>query len=145
MYAGAPRMIPSKKKAKSRLQNPEIPAVFLVTGSGGGWDSFMSNSVTCFGFQTPANSLVLRLALRQSCNPVARQPEYGPFVHRLCAKRTIKLDGRLVPIEHSPFHPAAAAITRNLRKLDKQRPTAPFPALLRFHEQIFQIEPRPPK
>jgi len=64
-------------------------------------------------------------------------------MHRCCAKCAIEFDRRFIPIEHSPFHPAAAAIARDLRKLDKQGATITFATLLWLHEQIFQIEPRP--
>src|SRR5260370_6881126 len=66
-------------------------------------------------------------------------------MHRRGAKRAIKLDRRFIPIEHGPFHPAAAAITRNLRKLDEQCTTITFATPIRLHEQIFKVKPGPPK
>src|SRR5262249_29256979 len=71
--------------------------------------------------------------------------EHCPFVHWLRAERTIKLNGRLVPIEHSPFHPAAAAVPRDFRKLDEQCAPITFAPLFWFYEQVFQVKPRPPK
>ena len=62
-------------------------------------------------------------------------------MHRCCAKCAIEFDRRLVPIEHCPFHSATPAITRNLRKLYKQRATITFAALLRLNEQIFEVKP----
>src|SRR5439155_24027217 len=44
-----------------------------------------------------------------------------------------------------PFHPAATAIARDLRKIDKQRAAITFATLLRFHEQIFEIKSGSPK
>src|SRR5439155_22513784 len=66
-------------------------------------------------------------------------------MHRLRPERAIKLDRWLVPIEHSPFHPAAAAVPRDLCQLNKQRATVSFAAVLRLHEQIFKIKPGSPQ
>src|SRR5207249_9358931 len=66
-------------------------------------------------------------------------------MHRLRPERAIKLDRWLVPIEHSPFHPAAAAVPRDLCQLNKQRATVSFAAVLRLHEQIFEIKPDSPQ
>src|SRR4029077_18627220 len=76
---------------------------------------------------------------------VARQPEHGPFMQLLCPHRPIKLYPRFVPIEHSPFHPTAAPLPRNFRKLNEQCAPVTFAAQVRFHEQIFEVKPRPPK
>src|SRR6266568_6548051 len=81
--------------------------------------------------------------VRELPDLLAGQSKYCPLVHRLCAKGAIEFDRRLVPIEHRPFHPAAAPITCDLRQLDKQRATVAFAALLRLNEQIFEIKSRP--
>src|SRR2546427_6308159 len=80
--------------------------------------------------------------LRKLRDPITRQPEYGPFLHRFCAQSAIKLDRRFVPIEHSPFHPAAAALQRNLGKIDKQCAAITFSASLWLDEQVFEIKAR---
>src|ERR1043166_2451041 len=73
---------------------------------------------------------------------VARQPKDGPFVHRFRAQSPVELDGRLVPIEHGPLHPAAATITGNVRQMHEQSAAITFAALLWLNEQIFEIKPR---
>src|SRR5207249_4473429 len=73
------------------------------------------------------------------------QSEHGPFVHRLCAERAIKFYSRFIPIEHSPFHPAAAPVPRNFRKLNEQCAPITFAALFRLHEQIFEVKPWSPQ
>src|SRR5438045_7523713 len=56
--------------------------------------------------------------LRELGDSVTGQSEHRPFLHRFRAELTIKLDRRVVPIEHRPFHRAATPITGNLGKLD---------------------------
>ena len=96
---------------------------------------------------TPGADLLLLdlLRLRESGDPIARQSEHGPFLHRLCPERAIKLDRRFIPIEHSPFHPAAAALQRNLGKIDKQCAAITFSASLWLDEQVFEIKARSPE
>src|SRR5262249_2958722 len=48
-----------------------------------------------------------------------RPPVPGPLIHRHSAKTLIEIDGRLVPVEHAPLQPPAAALLRNLRKLNQ--------------------------
>src|SRR4029077_9917002 len=83
--------------------------------------------------------------VREARNSVTRQPKHRPFVHWLRVESAIKLYRRFVPIEHSPFHPAAAPVPRNFRKLNEQCAPITFAALFRFHEQVFEVKPRPPQ
>src|SRR5439155_3734635 len=83
--------------------------------------------------------------LRQPGDPITRYSEYRPFIHRCRTKLAIKLDRRVIPLEDSPFHPPATAIAGHLGKIDKQRAAITFAALLRFHEQIFEIKSGSPK
>src|SRR5207249_6829386 len=76
--------------------------------------------------------LIDLIRLCEASNPVTRQSEHGPFVHWFGAKRSIKFDGWFVPIEHSPFHPAAVPLAGDFRKLDEQCTSVAFAA-------IFQI------
>src|SRR4029079_11347130 len=92
-----------------------------------------------------ACSLLNLFGVRQAGDLIASQSKHGPFMHRLRSERAIKFDRRFIPIEHSPFHSPAAAITRNLCKLYKQGATITFPALVRLHEQIFKIKSGPPE
>src|SRR5580765_7451433 len=62
-------------------------------------------------------------------------------MHWLGAERAIKFDRWLVPIEHSPFQSPALSIPRDLRKLDQQRASTAFAALVRLHEQVFEVKP----
>src|SRR5882724_3283722 len=62
-------------------------------------------------------------------------------MHWLGAERAIKLYRRFVPIKHSPFHSATLSVTRDLRKLDQQRASIAFAALIRIHEQVFEVKP----
>ena len=73
---------------------------------------------------------------------VAGQPKDGPLFIRLGAQRAIKLDCRLVPIEHRPFHSSAAALPRDLRQTDEKCAPVAFAPLIRPNEKIFQIKSR---
>src|ERR1044072_9076900 len=62
-------------------------------------------------------------------------------MHWLGAERAIKLYRRFVPIKHSPFHSPAFSVPRDLRKLDQQRASIAFAALIRIHEQVLELKP----
>src|SRR4029434_4060644 len=76
---------------------------------------------------------------------VTRHPKHRPFVHWLCAERAIKLYRRLVPIEHSPLHPAAAPVPRNFRKLNEQPASVAFATLFRLNKQVLEVKSRSPQ
>src|SRR6266536_6408293 len=61
-------------------------------------------------------------------------------MHWFGAERAIKLDRRFVPIEHRPFQSPALSVPRDLRKLDQQCASIAFAALVRLHEQVFEVK-----
>src|SRR2546430_1274990 len=78
-------------------------------------------------------------------NPILGQSKYGPVIHRSRTKLAIKFNCRFVPIEHRPFHAAAAAFARNFGQVYKQRATVTFSAHLWFDKQILEIQARATK
>src|SRR5207249_3015031 len=102
------------------------------------WSSDVCSSDLCFFRQNG-------FGLREPGDPIRRQAEYGPLIHRFCTESAIKLDRRFVPIEHRPFHSTAAAITGDPGKIDKQSAPVTPATLLRLHEQVFEIKPGPTK
>src|SRR5579862_149674 len=79
------------------------------------------------------------------CNPVdffLRQPIHRPLIHRHRPQRLIKLNRRLVPIQHRPLHPPAPAFLRYLDHVNQQRFSKAFPAMLDIDKQILKINPR---
>src|SRR5689334_10957547 len=76
-------------------------------------------------------------------NTVAGQTVDGPFFVRPGAELAIKLERRLIPIEHCPFHSAALPIARDLGQPNEKRaPIAPSP-LFWPNEKVFQVKSAP--
>jgi hypothetical protein len=66
-----------------------------------------------------------------------------PLLHLPRAQRLVELQRRLVPVEHGPFQPAAAAIARDARQRPQQRTPDAVTAQGGAHEQILEIQPGP--
>jgi hypothetical protein len=62
------------------------------------------------------------------------------FVHSSSGTAPVELDGRQVPIEHSPLQPAAAAFSRNPHQVLQQRRPNSLAAQVRIHVQVLPIE-----
>src|SRR5687768_9382373 len=93
--------------------------------------------------QIPDLRARLRRGTGQPGDPLLRQPKNSPLIHRLRAELAIKLNRRVVPIEHRPLHSAAPALLRNLRETFKQRAAIPLSAQIRPDKEIFEIKTRP--
>src|SRR4051794_28941306 len=85
------------------------------------------------------------LRLRERRDAIAGQPENGPLIHWFSAKLPIKLNGGIIPIEHGPLHPPAAAISRDFGEIDQQGAAVTFAAMFRMDEQILQVESGAPE
>src|SRR5262249_24428344 len=63
-----------------------------------------------------------------------------PVVHRDRAERSVKVDRRLVPVQHRPLEATAAALDRNSRQLAQHRPPVTVVPMRRSDEEIFQVD-----
>src|SRR6202521_4376114 len=66
----------------------------------------------------------------------------GPFGVRPRPQALVETDRFAVPVEHRPFEPAALALDRQPSQLLEERAPDTAAAMLRRHEQVFQVNPR---
>src|ERR1019366_8858657 len=92
-----------------------------------------------------SKSRKLALLFREFRDAVTGQSKNRPFIHRFRTELPVELNSGIVPIEHRPFHAAAAAFACDFCRMNEQCATVTFAAHLRFHEQIFEIKTRATK
>src|SRR5262249_2574311 len=76
-------------------------------------------------------------------NPVPRQAKDGPLFVRPSPQFAVKLNRRLIPIEHRPLHPAALAFLGNLRQADKKSAAVAPAPYFRPNEKVLEIKSAP--
>jgi hypothetical protein len=79
--------------------------------------------------------------VRQAVQVRAGEAKDGPLVHGPRAERAVEADGGLVPVQHPPFQPPAAALARQPGQVPQQRAPRAAPARLRADVQVLQVDP----
>src|SRR2546426_794846 len=73
---------------------------------------------------------------------LAGEPVHSPLGVGFRAEALVEPDRVLVPVEHGPLEPAAAAVDRHLRQTLEQHATDAATAMLGHDEEILEIETR---
>src|SRR2546428_1598176 len=73
---------------------------------------------------------------------VAGEPVHSPLGVGFGAEALVEPDCVLVPVEHGPLEPAAAAVDRHLRQTLEQHATDAATAMLGHDEEILEVETR---
>src|SRR6266516_6613676 len=94
------------------------------------------------GFGLLTSTPMTRLFFRKRREGVARQAIHSPLRVRFRTESRVEADGVLVPVEHRPLHPSAPAVDRDLGQAMQQGASYPTAAMLRVHEEIFEVEAR---
>ena len=81
---------------------------------------------------------------RKLRDPVKREAKNCPVFVGPGTQLSIKLDRRLIPIEHRPLHAPALALASNLREANKKSAAVAFATNLWPNEKILEIKPAPP-
>src|SRR5207302_4466795 len=84
-----------------------------------------------------------------SFSSIARQPFQGlaseaerlPLGKHLCSEAAVELDGRRVPVQHLPVHPAALLAHRDPSQLNEQGPADSSAPQVRRHVEVLEVEP----
>ena len=86
----------------------------------------------------PRSLLYLAVSLEGS----ALQPADLPFAFSLRADRLVEFDRGLIPVEHGPLHPAAAALVCHAGEVQQERLPNAATTQIRLHVQVFEVEAR---
>ncbi len=79
------------------------------------------------------------VALRQPRERIVADAHDGPFIQQDAAERFVEFDRRRVPVEHRPLQARPAVLDAFACKMNHQRLADALAAMLRPHEQVFEI------
>src|SRR5262249_54030401 len=70
----------------------------------------------------------------------SRDAKHCPFAHRRRSQFPVKINRRLIPIQHRPFQPPAIAFFGKSRDVKKQRSPETAPAMRFVDEKILDVD-----
>src|SRR6266545_2821116 len=86
-------------------------------------------------------SLARNARVREFLELLTGHAEYRPFSHRHRAKFFVKIDRRLVPIQHRPFQPTATPLRRQFGDITQQSAAEAAPTERFIDVEVFDINP----